>query len=105
MEEVKLTRRFEALSDGELQLYLGFSDELSLELDEKLVFEGSNTFAGSGNYEERGYAYPGMSLVSRIVSKGVHRVTARLKVTETFGWGMVLAVGGVDVQLLPAALG
>ena len=105
VEEVMLIRRFEALSDGELQLYVGFSDELSLELDEKVVFEGSNTFAGFGNYEERGYAYAGMSSLSQNVSKGVHRLTAKLKVTETFGWGMILAVGGVDVQLLPAALG
>ena len=105
VEEVMLIRRFEALSDGELQLYVGFSDELSLELDEKVVFEGSNTFAGFGNYEERGYAYAGMSSLSQNVSKGVHGLTAKLKVTETFGWGMILAVGGVDVQLLPAALG
>jgi len=94
----------EDLSDGELQLYLGFSDELSLEPHERVVFESSNTFAGFGSHGQLGYAYPGMSCVSQIAGKGVHRLTASLKVTGVFGWGMVLALGALDVQLLPAGL-
>ena len=105
VEEVVLNRRFETECHGELELGFGFSDELSLELDNEVLFEGSNTFAGFADYEARGYVYAGMNSVSRTVSKGVHRLTARLKVTEAFGWGLVVAIKGQEVRLLPAKLG
>ena len=103
--EVRLTRKLEALSDGELEVGLGFSDELSLDLDGETFFEGGNTFAGFADYQERGYAHADMGSVRRTVSKGVHRLRARLKVTEPFGWGLILAVKGEYVRLLPARLG
>jgi hypothetical protein len=103
--EVHLTRQFEALCAGELELRLGFSDELTLELDGEVVFEGSNTFAGFADYEARGYAYDGQHAVRTKVSRGIHRLTARLKVTEPFGWGLIVAVKGPQVSWLPAALG
>jgi hypothetical protein len=105
LEEVSLTRQFHALLDGELELRFGFSDELSLDLDGETLFEGSNTFAGFADYQERGYAHADMRSVRRTVSEGVHRITAGLKVVEPFGWGLILAVKGEDVRLLPAALG
>ena len=105
VEEVVLTRRFETECHGELDLGFGFSDQLSLELDGEVIFEGSNTFAGFADYGARGYVYAGMHSVSRIVSKGVHRLTARLRVTEAFGWGLVVAIKGQEVRLLPAKLG
>jgi hypothetical protein len=103
--EVRLTRQFQALSGEDLELALGFSDELSLQLDDEVIFTGKNTFVGFGNYQERGYAYPKMRSISRPVTRGTHRLTAILKVTEGFGWGMVLSVKGGDVRLLPARLG
>jgi hypothetical protein len=103
--EVRLTRQFEALSSGEVELGLGFSDELALGLDGEVVFEGSNTFASFADYEARGYAYAGKHAVRRTLSKGRHRLTARLKVTEPFGWGLVVAAKGGELRWLPAALG
>ena len=103
--EVVLTRQFEAASDGQVELRFGFSDELSLELDGEAVFEGSNTFAGFAGYEARGYAYAGMKSVSRKVTKGVHRLRATLRVTEFFGWGLVMAIKGQGLRLLPPGLG
>ena len=103
--EVRLTRQFEALSRAELELRFGFSDELSLEVDGEVVFEGSNTFTGFADYEARGYAYVGKHAIRTTVSTGVHTLTARLKVTEPFGWGLVAAVVGQEVRWLPAALG
>jgi len=103
--EVCLTRQFEALSHRELELRLGFSDELTLELNGEVVLEGSNTFAGFADYEARGYAYHGKHAVRRAVSEGTHRLAATLKVTEPFGWGLVAAVVGQEVRWLPAALG
>lgn len=104
-QEVVLTRQFEVASDGQVQLGFGFSDELSLELDGEVVFEGSNTFAGFGDYVARGYAYAEMNSISRTLSKGVHRIRATLGVTESFGWGLVMAVRAGDLRLLPAYLG
>lgn len=103
--EVALTRRFEAVSEAELELGVGFSDELALELDGETVFEGSNTFADFGSYEERGYVDADKHSVRWVVSPGVHRLTARLKVTEGFGWGLVVSVRGQGVRPLPATQG
>jgi hypothetical protein len=105
VEEVTLSRRFETTSDGQVELEFGFSDELTLDLDGEVVFHGSNTFAGFADYEARGYAYPSMNSVAQPVSKGIHRLSARLRVTELFGWGLVVALGGPAVRLLPAELG
>jgi hypothetical protein len=105
VEEVTLTRQLEAVSETELQLSLGFSDELSLDLDGEMLFEGINTFAGFGSYEERGYVHGEHHSVTRKISPGVHRLTARLKVTEFFGWGLVVTLKGRGVSLLSAALG
>jgi hypothetical protein len=105
LEEAQLTRHFEALSDGDLELAFGFSDELSLQLDNRVIFAGRNTFVGFGDYQERGYAYPDMHSISQPVTGGIHRLTATLKVTEGFGWGMVLSIQGRDIRLLPAGGG
>jgi hypothetical protein len=105
VEEVVLTRQFEAASDGQVELGFGFSDQRSLELDGEGAFDGSNTFAGFADYDARGYAYAGMRSVSQTVCRGVHRLRATLRVTEPFGWGLVAAVVGQEVRLLPATLG
>lgn len=106
IEEVLLTREFEVLSSDEaLELAFGFSDELTLELDHDVIFTGKNTFVGFGSREERGYTEAGMHSVSRSVSRGMHSLSARLGVTEAFGWGMILAVLGGDLRLLPAGVG
>ncbi len=104
-QEVRLTRQFEALSDEDLELALGFSDELSLQLDDEVIFTGENTFIGFGNYQERGYAYPEMHSIIQRVTRGTHRLTATLKVTEGFGWGMVLSIQEGRVRFLPARVG
>jgi hypothetical protein len=105
VEEVSLTRQLEAVSETELLIGLGFSDELVLDLDGETVFEGSNTFAGFGSYKERGYAHADMDSVTQVVSPGIHRLTARLKVSEFFGWGLIVALRGSGVRLLPARSG
>jgi hypothetical protein len=104
-EEVTLTRQFEAVSEAELELGLGFSDELVLDVDGETIFQGTNTFAGFASYEERGYVYADMKSATRTVSPGVHKLTARLKVTEGFGWGLIVSMRGQEMRLLPARLG
>jgi hypothetical protein len=105
VQEVTLTRQLEAASDTELQLGLGFSDELSLDLDGVTIFEGTNTFSGFGSYEERGWVHGDHYSVTRKISRGTHRLTARLKVTEYFGWGLVVTLKGENVSLVSPVLG
>lgn len=99
--EVTLTRQFELAASEQVQLSFGFSDELVLLLDEQIVFEGTQTFANMNSYEARGYVEPGQHALSRSLEPGVHTLTARLKTTEYFGWGLVLSLQGRQIRLLP----
>jgi hypothetical protein len=103
--EVRLVRRFEMSRAGEVELSFGFSDELSLALDGDIAFEGTNTFVGFDSYQDRGYVSTSTHSISWQVEPGVHQLTAGLKVTEGFGWGLGLALQGEDIQLLPAVGG
>jgi hypothetical protein len=105
VEEVTLTRQLEAVSETELELGLGFSDELSLDLDGETIFEGTNTFSGFSSYEARGWVRRDHHSVAQKISRGTHRLTARLKVTEYFGWGLVVTLNGQNVSLLSTVLG
>jgi hypothetical protein len=99
--EARLERRFEMDAAGEVELAVGFSDELSLAVDGSECFSGTNTFKGFGSYEARGYASPGACAVSLGLEPGLHQITATLKVTEGFGWGLILRAAGDRVRWLP----
>jgi hypothetical protein len=103
--EVRLTRRFRMPASGEAAFEFGFSDALLLELDGQAIFQGENTFHGFADRAARGYAEPGMHALVQTLSLGTHRLAATLKVSEGFGWGLVLAVQGEDLHWLPAELG
>jgi hypothetical protein len=100
--EALLTRRLAMATAGEVELAFGFSDELALAVDGEELFTGANTFKGFGSYEERGYAHLGAQSVRLRLEPGIHQLTARLKVTEGFGWGMILALRGEGIQFLRA---
>ncbi len=102
--EARLSRSFEMLSEGQAELAFGFSDELSLYLDDELVFAGENKFAGFGGRAERGYVEPEAHLVRRRLGHGVHRLRATLKDVEGFGWGLCVSLRGASVRWLPAGL-
>ena len=103
--EVRLIRRFEMAESGIIRLDFGFSDALSLELDDEVVFSGENTFQGFADRAARGYVEPGHSSVQRALETGTHCLAATLKVNEGFGWGLVLATHGQGSRWLPAELG
>jgi hypothetical protein len=103
--EVRLTRRFGAVAAAEVELAFGFSDELSLAVDEAEVFTGSNTFRGFDSYEDRGYVQLDAQSIRLPVEPGIHVLAATLKVTEGFGWGLILALRGAQARLLPAESG
>jgi hypothetical protein len=103
--EVLLTRRFEMSTEAEVEVAFGFSDELALAVDGAEMFTGANTFKGFGSYEERGYAHLGAHSVRLRLGPGIHQLSALLKVTEGFGWGLIVALRGEGIQLLPADSG
>jgi hypothetical protein len=100
--QVTLRRRFELPAAAEVELAFGFSDELSLELDSEAGFTGTHTFKGFDSYQERGYVDLNAHTVHLPLEPGLHQLSATLKVTEPFGWGMILALRGEGIQLLPA---
>jgi hypothetical protein len=103
--EVRLARLFELPAGGEVTLEFGFSDALTLELDGEAVWSGENTFHGFADHAARGYAEPGLNAVRRSLAPGRHRLSAALKVSEGFGWGLALAAHGQGLRWLPAGLG
>ena len=88
---------------GEFIFHLGFSDEITLQIDGEEVFTGENLFHVSPKWEERGYVRPDQA-VSRYLSQGTHRLTAILKAREYFGFGLALRLEGAGYHWLPAEL-
>ncbi len=105
LSEVRLTRRFETPEGGAMTLEFGFSDALTLELDGQVVFSGENTFKGFADRAARGYVELGMQSLRQVLASGTHCLTAALRVSEGFGWGLALAAHGEGLHWLPAELG
>ncbi|MCU0613121.1 MAG: hypothetical protein MUE60_15215 [Candidatus Eisenbacteria bacterium] len=99
--EARLTRWFRVDEETDLEIALGFSDELALSVDDSAVFQGIHTFSGFQNEDSRGWVRPENCRVIHHVRPGRHRIEAILRVTEPFGWGMIMALGGDPVALLP----
>jgi hypothetical protein len=83
----------------------GFSDALSLKLDGETIFVGEHTFKGFEDRVARGYVELGSHSVRKVVSAGRHTLNAELKVSEGFGWGLVLATRGEGLHWLPVEMG
>lgn len=101
-----LIRRFELPAPGELTFAFGFSDVLTLELDRQVIFQGENLFTGFTDRTARGYVEFGQQTIQQTVEAGQHTLTAHLKTNEpAFGWGLAMAVSGVEIEWLPVELG
>ena len=105
LKKVRLVRRFEISEEGEITFDFGFSDVLTLDLDDEEIFKGKNTFAGFTDRAARGYAELGMESVRKALAPGIHSLVAELEVSEGFGWGLVLAASGQGLRWLPVELG
>ena len=103
--EVRLSRRFEMAGGGPVRFEFGFSDALTLELDGQAIFSGENTFSGFADRAARGYVELGMGSVQQVLAPGPHRLAAALRVSEPFGWGLVLAAQAEGLHWLPVELG
>jgi hypothetical protein len=99
--EVRLVRSFRVDDEIDLEVAFGFSDEVALSLDGEVLFEGSHTFSGFETEETRGWVRPGDNRLVHHISTGDHELEAVLRVTEPFGWGVIITLGGGDIHLLP----
>jgi hypothetical protein len=100
VSEVKLSRDFEMVEDGELRIEFGFSDDLILQIDGEPIFTGEHIFKSSPTWEDSGY----VSLENELdhqLNKGIHQLTAVLKSREHFGFGITLSLDGADYRILP----
>jgi len=105
LKKASLVRQFETSEGGEITLTFGFSDVLTLKLDDAVIFKGENKFTGFADRAARGYVELGMEIVQKEIAPGKHILAAELEVTEGFGWGFTLAARGSDLRWLPAELG
>ena len=103
--EARLVRRFETPEGGAVTFDFGFSDALSLELDGQVIFSGENTFTGFADYAARGYVELGKQSLRQVLAPGTHCLTAALRASEGFGWGLALAARGEGLCWLPVELG
>jgi hypothetical protein len=105
LEEVRLIRRFEMAEEGKVTFEFGFSDALSLELDDQAIFGGEHTFKDFEDRASRGYPELGQQSLQQKLAAGTHHLAATLRVSEPFGWGLSLAARGDGLRWLPVELG
>ena len=66
-------------------------------VDVGIIYEGESTFRGFADRAARGYAELDRASVERHIAAGAHTLSAVLKVTEPFGWGLVLSARGTGL--------
>ena len=103
VEEVRLVRWLETPEPLSLEMRVGYSDELTLEVDGQAVFSGRHVFHSSPKWEERGYV-EARERVHVTLAPGRHQLAATLRMTELFGFGMIVNLGEGVKTLLPAGL-
>ena len=99
--EARLVRHFATDRETDLEIGFGFSDELELSLDGKSLFKGTHTFSGFETEGTRGWVRSGNRRVVAHTGTGRHRLEAILRVTEPFGWGLIVTLTGEGIRFLP----
>jgi hypothetical protein len=103
--QVRLSRWIEVSDTGSIELEFGFSDDLTLQIDDQVIFTGQHIFHNAPAWEQRGYVAP-TSYVSHTLTPGRHQLIATLKGTEPyFGWGLIVNLRGENFKILPVNLG
>jgi hypothetical protein len=102
LKEITLLRAFTLDREIEVEMGFGFSDDLSLAVDGEIVFAGANTFRGFADRASRGYVEHGANRFSRALAAGRHELSAKVRTTEGFGWGLAFRLSGDGLELLPA---
>lgn len=102
VSEARLVRRLVAEQETRLELTFGFSDVLTLGIDDKVLYQGEHLYAP----ERQSQGYVGLDhKLKYTLLPGEHTLIATLSRTEYFGWGMIMSLAGAGVRLKPAVLG
>ncbi len=101
LKTVVLTRQFETTAPDVVHLKFGFSDSLNLQLDGRSVYRGRTRWKPLPAWRSRGYVHHDYSHVDLPVEAGVHTLTARVSVSEYFGWGIIMSFNAACSHLLP----
>src|SRR5690606_6741012 len=102
LTQARLVRRLVAERETRLELSFGFSDVLTLSLDDQVLYRGENLFAPA--VQNQGYVSLDHT-VACTLAPGEHVLAAELARTEFFGWGLIVVLRGDGVGLEPAAIG
>jgi hypothetical protein len=103
--QVRLSRWIEVSDTDPIELEFGFSDDLTLQIDDQTIFTGQNIFHDVPEWDQRGYVAP-TNRVQHTLAPGRHQLIATLKGTEPyFGWGLIVNLYAEHVKLLPPSLG
>lgn len=100
-EGAKISRSFTLSGPARVVIGVGFSDELTLYVDGKNIFQGTHLFKGFKDIPSRGWVSPGQEKIELLLEAGSHKIEAELKLTEPFGWGLIVTLGGPNLQLPP----
>lgn len=104
LSEARLVRRLVAERKTQLEINFGFSDVLTLALDDQVLYEGKHLYEQGTDPRKLGYVGLDYTLECTL-SPGEHTLAATLSRTEFFGWGLIMALNGAAVRLEPAAIG
>jgi hypothetical protein len=98
---VKVSRSFQLSGPSKVMIGVGFSDELTLFIDGKNIFQGSHLFKGFKDIPSRGWVSPDHKKIELLLAAGTHTIEAELKVTEPFGWGLIITLNSQNLHLRP----
>jgi hypothetical protein len=98
-EEVKISCDFNLSTPTKVMIGLGFSDKLTLYIDGEEIFKGEHLFKGFDDTLSRGWVTSDNKNIELQVESGVHKIEAELKVTEPFGWGLIMTLSGQNFIL------
>lgn len=100
-EAVKISRGFHLSAPSKVVIGVGFSDILTLFIDGEKIFHGSHVFKGFNDIPSRGWVSPDYKKIELPLKAGSHKIAAELKVTEPFGWGLIIILNGQNLHLKP----
>jgi hypothetical protein len=103
VKEVRLVREIEVHKAGTFIFHVGFSDQLTFQINNEVIYTGENLFHNAPEWDKRGYVRPDQP-IHYPLGKGTYQLVARLEAKEYFGFGIAVIIEGDNYRLLPANL-
>ncbi len=100
-KEVVLKREFELGKRSTVSINFGLSDDATLLIDGLALYTTTKPYRPTAGLSGMGYIMPDTCFMTRELGPGVHSLEVKLRVTEPFGWGLMLSIAGDTLKLLP----